>query len=117
MLGRSDGSNIAGKPPMALANAEALIRGHGAAAYSEARQCGRGVILPDETTHAGRMPEHWTVRGADCGEAERQEGRRRHGGQDAQARPRARRKKIRADGGDRLEGGEREGDADHAATP
>ena len=41
------------------ADAEALIRDHGAEAYGEARQRERDVILPDGTTHAGRTPAHW----------------------------------------------------------
>jgi hypothetical protein len=44
---------------LAQADAEALIRDHGAEAYREARQRERDVILPDGTTHAGRMPAHW----------------------------------------------------------
>ncbi len=46
---------------LALADAEALVRDHGAEAYSEARRRERDVILPDGTTHAGRTPA------ADCG--------------------------------------------------
>ena len=38
---------------------EALIRDHGAAAYREARERERDVILTDGTTHAGRTPAHW----------------------------------------------------------
>ena len=44
---------------LAQADAAALIRDHGAEAYSEARQRERDVILPDGTTHAGRTPAHW----------------------------------------------------------
>ena len=44
---------------LAQADAEALIRDHGAEAYREARQRERDVILPDGTTHAGRTPAHW----------------------------------------------------------
>ena len=44
---------------LAQVDAEALIRDHGAEAYSEARQRERDVILPDGTTHAGRTPAHW----------------------------------------------------------
>ena len=44
---------------LAQADAEALIRDHGAEAYSEARRRERDVILPDGTTHAGRTPVHW----------------------------------------------------------
>ena len=44
---------------LAQADAEALIRDHGAEAWREARQRERDVILPDGTTHAGRMPAHW----------------------------------------------------------
>jgi hypothetical protein len=44
---------------LALADAEALIRDHGAEAYSEARERERDVILRDGTTHAGRTPAHW----------------------------------------------------------
>ncbi len=44
---------------LAQADAEALVRDHGAEAYSEARQRERDVILPDGTTHAGRTPAHW----------------------------------------------------------
>ena len=36
-----------------------LIHDHGGAAYGEARQRERDVILPDGTTHAGRTPAHW----------------------------------------------------------
>ena len=43
----------------AKADAEALIRDHGAEAYSEARQRERNVILPDGATHAGR---YWPSR-------------------------------------------------------
>ena len=43
---------------LAQADAEALIRGHDAMAYSEARQRERDVTLPDGTTHAGRRPAH-----------------------------------------------------------
>ena len=44
---------------LAQADAEALIHDHGAAAYREARERERDVILPDGTTHAGRTPAHW----------------------------------------------------------
>jgi len=44
---------------LAQADAEALIRDHGAEAYGEARQRERDVILPDGTTHAGPTPAHW----------------------------------------------------------
>ena len=44
---------------LANADAEALIRDHGAAAYWEARRRARDVILPDGTTHQGRTPAHW----------------------------------------------------------
>ena len=44
---------------LAQADAEALIRDHGAEAYGEARQRERDVILADGTTHAGRTPAHW----------------------------------------------------------
>jgi hypothetical protein len=44
---------------LAQADAEALIRDHGAEGYGEARQRERDVILPDGTTHAGRTPAHW----------------------------------------------------------
>jgi hypothetical protein len=44
---------------LAQADAEALIRDHGAEAYREARERERDVILTDGTTHAGRKPEHW----------------------------------------------------------
>ena len=44
---------------LAQADAEALIRDHGAEAYGEARLRERDVILPDGTTHAGRTPAHW----------------------------------------------------------
>jgi hypothetical protein len=44
---------------LAQADAEALIRDHGAEAYREARERERDVILTDGTTHAGRTPEHW----------------------------------------------------------
>ena len=44
---------------LAEADAEALLRGMGAAAYGEARRCERDVILPDGTTHQGRTPAHW----------------------------------------------------------
>ena len=43
----------------AKADAEALIRDHGAEAYSEARQREREVVLADGTTHAGR---YWPSR-------------------------------------------------------
>ena len=41
------------------ADAEALIRDHGRAAYWEARRRERDVILPDGTTHQGHTPAHW----------------------------------------------------------
>ena len=41
---------------LAEADAEALIRDHGAEAYGKARQRERAVVLPDGTTHAGRTP-------------------------------------------------------------
>jgi hypothetical protein len=41
------------------ADAEALIRDHGGAAYWEARRCARDVILPNGTTHQGRTQAHW----------------------------------------------------------
>ena len=44
---------------LANADAEALIRDHGSAAYWEARRRERDVILPDGTTHRGRTPAHW----------------------------------------------------------
>jgi hypothetical protein len=44
---------------LAQADAEALIRDHGAGAYSEARQRQRDVVLPDGTTHAGPTRSHW----------------------------------------------------------
>ena len=45
---------------LAQADAEALIRDYGAAAYREARERERDVmILPDGTTPAGRTPAHW----------------------------------------------------------
>src|SRR5271167_4374517 len=44
---------------LAQADAEALIRDHGAEAYREARERERDVILTDGTTHAGRTPAHW----------------------------------------------------------
>jgi hypothetical protein len=45
---------------LAQADAEALIRDYGAAAYREARERERDVvILPDGTTHADRTPAHW----------------------------------------------------------
>ena len=40
------------------ADAEALIRDHGGAAYREARRRARDVILPDGTTHQSRTPAH-----------------------------------------------------------
>jgi|SRR5271163_1663123 len=48
---------LAARP--AQADADALIDGHGAEAYSEARRRERDVVLPDGTTHAGRTPTHW----------------------------------------------------------
>jgi len=44
---------------LANADAEALIRDLGDAAYWEARRRERDVILPDGTTHQGRPPAHW----------------------------------------------------------
>jgi hypothetical protein len=44
---------------LAQADADALIRDHGAQAYWEARRRERDVVLPDGTTHAGRTPAHW----------------------------------------------------------
>jgi len=44
---------------LAQADAEALVRDHGAEAYREARERERDVILPNGTTHAGRTPAHW----------------------------------------------------------
>ena len=44
---------------LANADAEALIRDHGGAAYWEARRRERDVILPDGTTHQGRTAAHW----------------------------------------------------------
>ena len=44
---------------LANADAEALIRDHGAAAYWEARRRARDVILPNGTTHQGRTQAHW----------------------------------------------------------
>ncbi len=44
---------------LAQADAEALVRDHGAEAYVEARRRERDVVLPDGTTHAGRTPAHW----------------------------------------------------------
>jgi hypothetical protein len=44
---------------LAQADAEALIRDHGAEAYGQARWRERDVILPDGSTHAGRTPAHW----------------------------------------------------------
>ncbi len=44
---------------LAQSDAEALIRDHGAEAYSEARHRERDVVLSDGTTHAGRTPAHW----------------------------------------------------------
>jgi hypothetical protein len=41
------------------ADAEALIRDHGDAAYWEARRRVRDVILLDGTTHQGRTQAHW----------------------------------------------------------
>ena len=56
----SNGSSTARKPArLAQADAEALIRDHGADAYGEARWRERDVVLPDGTTHAGRTPAHW----------------------------------------------------------
>ena len=44
---------------LAQADADALIREHGAEAYSEARRRERDVVLPNGTTHAGRTSAHW----------------------------------------------------------
>ena len=44
---------------LAQADAEALIHDHGAEAYGEARWRERDVILPDDTTYAGRTAVHW----------------------------------------------------------
>ena len=44
---------------LAIADAEALIRDHGGAAYWEARRRERDVVLPDGTTHQGRTAAHW----------------------------------------------------------
>ena len=44
---------------LAQADAEVLVRDHGAEAYTEARERERDVILPNGTTHAGRTPAHW----------------------------------------------------------
>ena len=63
----------------AQANAEALVRDHGA----EAHRRERDVILPDGTTHAGRTPTHWR-RVALIVAHDRQESRRQHGDPDAQ---------------------------------
>ena len=41
---------------LAQADAEALIRDHGGAAYGEARQREDDVVRPDGTTHAGGRP-------------------------------------------------------------
>jgi hypothetical protein len=41
------------------ADAEALIRDHGRAAYWEARRRERDVILPDGTANQGHTPAHW----------------------------------------------------------
>ena len=49
----------AGRTAGASRRAEALIHDYGAAAYAEARQRERDVILPDGTTHAGRTPAYW----------------------------------------------------------
>ena len=46
---------------LAQADAQALIRDHGGAAYAEARRRQRDVILRDGTTHAGRTPAHWRL--------------------------------------------------------
>jgi hypothetical protein len=73
---------------LAQADAEALIRDHGAEAYGEARQRERDVILPDGTTHAGRTPAHWGVRRAHRGAHDRQASRPRYGGLDARAQGR-----------------------------
>ena len=44
---------------LASADADALIRDHGAEAYQEARRRERDVVLPNGTTHQGRTPAHW----------------------------------------------------------
>jgi hypothetical protein len=44
---------------LAEADANVLIREHGAYAYWEARRRERDVILPDGTTHQGRSAAHW----------------------------------------------------------
>ena len=44
---------------LANADAEALIRDHGGAAYWEARRRERDVISPNGTTHQGRTAAHW----------------------------------------------------------
>ncbi len=44
---------------LAQADDEALIHDHGTEAYGEARRREHDVILPDATTHAGRVPGHW----------------------------------------------------------
>ena len=62
---------------LATADAEALIRDHGGAAYWEARRRERDVILPDGTTHRGRTPAHGRRVGS--GQANRPRGRARHG--------------------------------------
>ena len=43
---------------LAQADAEALIRDHGAETDGQARRRERDVTLPDGTTHAGRTPAH-----------------------------------------------------------
>ena len=68
---------------LANADAEALIRDHGGAAYWEARRRARDVILPDGTTHQGRTPAHWHRVALDRGKAGRPRGRARYRDPDA----------------------------------
>jgi hypothetical protein len=66
-MGQGDGADVALRlhqerqeaHRLAQADAEALIRHHGAESYKEARQRERDEVLPDGTTRAGRTPEHW----------------------------------------------------------
>jgi hypothetical protein len=62
-----------GSPGLARADAEALIRDHGAEAYSKARQRERDVILTDGTTSrgpkAGALAARRAHRGAHDGQA------------------------------------------------
>ena len=44
---------------LAQADAEVLIKDHGAEAYREARERERDMVLPNGTTHAGRTAPHW----------------------------------------------------------